>query len=305
MSGMSIPLQFRPDGTFTIVQFTDLHVRGGKSELDARTLALTERIFETERPDLVIYSGDMLYGKETVEPVAALRRIVEVAERREVPFAVIFGNHDAEGGATREELLEGIASCRMSLAEAGPSDIHGVGNYVIAVKASAQAGPAALLYLFDSGDMAPPSVGGYAWIRPDQVDWYRREALRQRQRHGALPSLAFFHIPVPEFREAWASGQAAGIRQEAVCCPRLNSGLFAALVESGDMIGAFAGHDHDNDYVGSVHGIRLGYGRVTGYGGYGGLQRGARVIRLLEGQRRFRTWIRLDDGSKVSHEPCE
>lgn len=302
---MSIPLQFRPDGTFTIAQFTDLHVGGGKTELDARTLALTERIIETERPDLAVYSGDMLYGKETAEPVATLRRIVEAAERREVPFAVIFGNHDAEGGATREELLEGIASCRMPLAEAGPADIHGVGNYVIAVKASSQAGPAALLYLFDSGAMAPASVGGYAWIRPDQVDWYRRESNRLRQRHGALPSLAFFHIPIPEFREAWESGQAAGIRQEAECCPRLNSGLFAAMLESGDMIAAFAGHDHDNDYAGSVHGIRLGYGRVTGYGGYGGLQRGARIIRLLEGQSRFQTWIRLDDGSKVSHESRE
>lgn len=159
---MSIPLQFRPDGTFTIAQFTDLHVGGGKTELDARTLALTERIIETERPDLAVYSGDMLYGKETVEPVATLRRIVEATERREVPFAVIFGNHDAEGGATREELLEGIASCRMSLAEAGPPDIHGVGNYVIAVKASYQEEPAALLYLFDSGDIAPSSVGGCA-----------------------------------------------------------------------------------------------------------------------------------------------
>lgn len=302
---MSIPLQFRPDGTFTIAQFTDLHVGGGKTELDARTLALTERIIETERPDLAVYSGDMLYGKETAEPVATLRRIVEAAERREVPFAVIFGNHDAEGGATREELLEGIASCRMSLAEAGPADIHGVGNYVIAVKASAQAGPAALLYLFDSGDMAPASVGGYAWIRPDQVNWYRRESNRLQQRHGALPSLAFFHIPLPEFREAWKSGQAAGIRQEDERCPRLNSGFFAAMLESGDMIGAFAGHDHDNDYVGSVHGIRLGYGRVAGYGGYGSLQRGARIIRLLEGRSHFRTWIRLDDGSKVSHESRE
>ncbi|MGG4396629.1 metallophosphoesterase family protein [Paenibacillus thiaminolyticus] len=302
---MSIPLQFRPDGTFTIAQFTDLHVGGGKAELDARTLALTERIIETERPDLAVYSGDMLYGKETVEPVATLRRIVEAAERREVPFAVIFGNHDAEGGATREKLLEGIASCRMSLAEAGPADIHGVGNYVIAVKASAQAGPAALLYLFDSGDIAPAAVGGYAWIRPNQVDWYLQESNRLRQRHGALPSLAFFHIPVPEFKEAWESGPAAGIRQEAECCPRLNSGLFAAMLESGDMIGAFAGHDHDNDYAGSVHGIRLGYGRVTGYGGYGRLQRGARIIRLVEGRRRFQTWIRLDDGSKASHESRE
>lgn len=303
---MSIPLKFRPDGTFTIVQFTDLHVGGGKEEEDARTLALTERIIDAEQPDLIVYSGDMLYGREVEQPIAALRRIAAVPELMQVPFAVIFGNHDAESSATREQLLEGIVAYRLSLSQSGPMDIHGIGNYSLTVKSSADSSDAALLYLFDSGDIAPASVGGYAWIHPDQVDWYRRESLRYRQQNnGSLPGLAFFHIPLPEFKEAWEAGQASGIRHEAVCCPRLNSGLFTAMVESGDVMGAFAGHDHDNDYAGVLHGIRVGYGRVTGYGGYGALRRGARMIRLFEGQHRFRTWIRLDDGSVAGYEHSE
>ncbi|MNW61811.1 hypothetical protein D3C74_398990 [compost metagenome] len=62
---------------------------------------------------------------------------------------------------------------------------------------------------------------------------------------------------------------------------------------------AFAGHDHDNDYIGVLHGITLAYGRVTGHNTYGALQRGARVIQLTEGERRFETWIRQEDGSVV------
>jgi hypothetical protein len=65
----------------------------------------------------------------------------------------------------------------------------------------------------------------------------------------------------------------------------------------GDVMGTFAGHDHLNDYIGELHGIRLGYGRATGYNTYGkeGFPRGARVIQLFEGERRFDTWIRLDE----------
>ena len=95
---------------------------------------------------------------------------------------------------------------------------------------------------------------------------------------------------------------------ERVCCPEVNTGLFAAMLERGDVMGTFAGHDHINDYWGA-HGIRLCYGRATGYGTYGreGMLRGARVIRLHEGQRQFDTWITLSDGSQIreqeKHEP--
>ena len=88
----------------------------------------------------------------------------------------------------------------------------------------------------------------------------------------------------------------SGIKHEEVCCPKLNSGLFAAMVEMGDVMGTFVGHDHDNDYCGTLHDIRLCFGRVTGYNTYGSLSRGARVIRLQEGSHSFDTWQRLEGG---------
>ena len=92
--------------------------------------------------------------------------------------------------------------------------------------------------------------------------------------------------------------------------PALNSGFFAALVEAGDVMGAFCGHDHVNDYEGELFGVRLAYGRATGFAEYGreGFPRGARVIRLYEGRRRFDTWVRLEGGrpgDPPEHRPGE
>jgi hypothetical protein len=85
----------------------------------------------------------------------------------------------------------------------------------------------------------------------------------------------------------------------------VNSGFFAAMVERGDVMGTFAGHDHINDYEGELYGIRLCYGRGSGHSCYGqdGFQRGARVIRLRQDQRGFDTWVRQDDGSVVDDPP--
>ena len=36
---------------------------------------------------------------------------------------------------------------------------------------------------------------------------------------------------------------------EKACAPKLNTGMFAAMKEAGDVMGVFVGHDHDNDYA--------------------------------------------------------
>ncbi len=107
----------------------------------------------------------------------------------------------------------------------------------------------------------------------------------------------------------WRTRVCRGHRHEPVCSPAINSGFFAAMVEAGDVMGAFCGHDHVNDFEGKLHGMRLCYGRATGFGEYGraGFPRGARVIRLREGRRGFETWLRLEGGVKSKgapvHEP--
>lgn len=143
-------------------------------------------------------------------------------------------------------------------------------------------------------------------MRQSQIDWYAKQSAGYTARNGGvpLPSLAFFHIPLPEYAEAWKHNVSYGNKMEDVCSSRINSGLFAAMVENGDIMGTFVGHDHINDFWSEHHGIRLCYGRASGHNTYGreGFPRGARVIRLRQGERGFETWLRLEDGTLVEQQ---
>lgn len=281
-------------GLFTIVQFTDLHWSGG-GKPDLRSKALMEEIICAEKPDLVVFTGDLIHDKYCPDPRAAFLQAVSCAESAGIPWAFVFGNHDAEEKITRRELMELQATCTFSFSEAGPPEAAGVGNFLIPLY-GALGRPAAALYFLDSGSYAPAPVGGYDWIRPSQVDWYVRNSAKLAACGGPLPSLAFFHIPLPEYKQVWDERTCCGVKYEEFDPPKINSGLFAAMLEQGDMLGTFAGHDHINDFCGELYGIRLCYGRGTGYGAYGkvGFARGARVIRLREGERSFETWLRLE-----------
>lgn len=299
-------LSFRQDGTFTIVQFTDVHMKSG-GEADDRTLSLMRMVMETERPDLVVFTGDVIEDKHCDDPLQRFHNAVSVIEETRTPWAHVFGNHDTEAKITREQLMEAALKYEYALGEVGPDDISGTGNYVLSVT-DTKGKSAAALYFFDSGSVSPHShVKGYGWVGRDQVAWYERisQDIAQSNHGIPLPALAFFHIPLPEYNEIWQQEICYGSKNERVCCPRINTGLFSAMVERGDVMGTFAGHDHLNDYWGARHGIRLCYGRATGYNTYGkdGFARGARIIRLQEGERDFETWLRLEDGSCVMNQP--
>jgi predicted phosphodiesterase len=284
------PLRFQ-DGRFKIAQLTDTHFSG--AAVDQRTLALIERVLDAEAPQLAVVTGDFVEGKEARDPAAVWRSSVLPFESRGLPWAAVFGNHDDEGVAGRRELLAAQQACAHCLSEPGPAELTGVGNYVLDVAGAA--GVAARLYFFDSGSYAPAGAGDYAWIAHDQIAWYRA---RSRQLPGQTrpQALAFFHIPLPEYETAWNEGERFGSRHEDVFCPRLNSGLFASFHERGDVVGAFCGHDHLNDFEARLFGIRLCYGRATGYGGYGreDFPRGVRIIELRDGSPGFDSWLRLD-----------
>ncbi|MEF3304542.1 metallophosphoesterase family protein [Paenibacillus sp. GYB003] len=313
MSKNKRTLKFRPDGTFTIAQFTDVHWIDGCEE-DLRSRALMETVIREEKPDVVFFTGDVIYtggvkaGRQPcLDPRGALREAAACAEERGVPWALVFGNHDTENYITREELAAEVEAFAHSVFERGPAELSGCGNYALVIE-GADGKAAAALYGFDSGAYSGlPHVEGYDWIRRDQIDWYLRESRRLTERNGGepLPALAFFHIPLPEYEQVWRTRTCYGSKHEDVCAPKLNSGLFAALAEAGDVMGTFCGHDHVNDYWGELHGIRLCYGRATGYNTYGrdGFPRGARLIRLNEGRRGFESWLRLDDGTVVTSQP--
>ena len=204
-------------------------------------------------------------------------------------------------GLSREELLKIIQSVPFNLTQTTPG-ISGVTNFILPVKASDGKRNATVLYCIDSHSYSQiKGVNGYDYIKFDQIQWYRENSKKFTEENNGVPvsSYAFFHIALPEYNQAASSESAIlyGIRKEKACAPQLNSGLFAAMKEMGDVRGVFVGHDHDDDYAVSWKGILLAYGRYTGGNTvYNHLTNGARVIELDENANSFRTWIRLKEG---------
>lgn len=95
---------------------------------------------------------------------------------------------------------------------------------------------------------------------PTAVAWLQRSAQQLPQ----APSLAFVHIPVPEFLTAWHHGLAKGSKAEPVNCPSADTDLLSVLLDA-NVTAVFSGHDHDNNYD-AMHpaGMRLAYGHKTG-----------------------------------------
>ena len=70
--------------------------------------------------------------------------------------------------------------------------------------------------------------------------------------------------------------------------------MYNALLEMKDVMATFCGHDHNNNFIGTLNDIALAYGCKTGKDSYGRLDKGGRVILLYEGERKFDTWITND-----------
>ncbi len=92
-----------------------------------------------------------------------------------------------------------------------------------------------------------------------------------------------------------------GHKGSQVSCSSVNTGLFAALLETPTVSWVSVGHNHKNDFYGLYQGINLGYGRKSGYGGSSDpqLKAGARVFEVTEGVKEIRTWVRQEDGSVI------
>jgi Predicted phosphoesterases, related to the Icc protein len=291
-------LKFNANKKFKVVQFTDLHVKHQDPKSDI-VFERVNQVIKDEKPDMIILTGDIIFSKPAKEN---LRNVLKTVASHNIPFSILFGNHDDEFDVSREELIKISDEFPNSLTADEPN-LSGVGNYILQVQGSAGNKTEALLYCLDSHAYSTiPDVKGYGFINFDQINWYlNKSAGFTKGNNGKpLPALAFFHIALPEYAQAATSedAQLYGIRREKSCPPALNTGMFTAMKQAGDVMGIFVGHDHNNDYAVSWHGILLAFGRYTGGDTvYNDLPNGARVIELTEGERGFRTWIRTAAGT--------
>ncbi|MBS1604667.1 MAG: DUF4434 domain-containing protein [Bacteroidetes bacterium] len=298
---LAAPPQLKFSGQrFKILQLTDLHWIQGNAFRSGNDSALNlmRYLLKKEKPDLVVFTGDIVVSRDAA---AGWKNVIRPLEDMHVPFAVAFGNHDTETDLTKSQTLDVIRSSPYNVTYNADPAISGVGNCALTIRDETGSLNKWVIYLFDSHAYAPDSlVKGYDWIHNDQIQWYRRQSASYASANGGpLPSLAFFHIPLPEFATVSRMPSIVGIRGEDVCAPPVNSGLFTSFVEMRDVCGVFAGHDHNNDFAGVLDNICLAYGRKTGYNAPypETLEKGARVIELYENDRRIDTYIRTLSGS--------
>ncbi|OVA07531.1 Phosphoesterase domain [Macleaya cordata] len=310
---------------------------------DLNTTKFVKRMIEAEKPDFIAFTGDNIFGPSTADAAESLIGAFGPAMESKLPWAAVLGNHDQESTMTREELMSFISLMDYSVSQVNPStsdpsentkgsveaDIDGFGNYnlkVYGAPGSDLANTSILNLLFlDSGDRAiVEGKRGYGWIKESQLRWLCSisEGFQDNKQEpdsdplasiSTPPSLAFFHIPIPEVRDLWFKDY-VGQYQEAVACSSYNSGVLKTLVSIGDVKAVFLGHDHVNDFCGEIDSIWFCYGGGFGYHAYGriGWPRRARVISVeldkgknsWMGVRRIKTWKRLDDAilSKIDEQ---
>lgn len=319
-----LPLRFRHDGTFKILQVADMHYGNGAATRcrdvspsdtarcsDLNTTRFLRWLIHMERPDLIAFTGDNIFGSSATDAAESLFRAFRPAVESGTPWAAVLGNHDQESTMTREELMSLASLMDYSVSRVSPdgaAGIDGFGNYNVRVHGAFGSGLANTsvlnLYLLDSGDRAVVrGIRTYGWIKESQLAWLSTTS-QGLQRIFPAPALAFFHIPIPEVRELWYKGILGQFR-EAVTCSSVNSGVLKSLVSMGDVKAVFIGHDHLNDFCGDIKGIWFCYGGGFGYHAYGkaGWPRRARIIlaELRKGKKswmgveRIQTWKRLDD----------
>lgn len=303
--GGELVLRFH-DGKFRIAQLTDIHWGDEQSDTVLNCM-LIETVANEQKPDLFVLTGDIVTGGDARK---GWQRLLHILETTKIPYAVCLGNHDAEAqpGFPADSILAWLRQWGHHCVNTHPvPNIHGY-NTSIPVLGQGDDSVRNVIYCIDSNSYPADSTlrrySDYDWLHPDQIEWYVAESRRYASENGGkpVPSLAYFHICLPEYQEIAKAPQTFGRFREPCCPPGVNTGFLARAYMQKDIMGIFVGHDHSNDFIGQRSGICLAYGRQSGVmGNDPGAPMGSRIVELSEGRRAFSTWIVTLQGKESTY----
>lgn len=251
------------DEEFKILLLTDQHYNA--IALDNETGRLADKMVEKTNPDLIVLLGDQVFTPFNNNAYDAL---IKKMDSYKIPWAPIFGNHDAQGKARKEFIADMLLKSEFCIFKYGPN-IDGAGNYFINLTNGGDF--VHTIYLLDSREKS----GGYKPPTKAQMEWYEWAVNGMTSLAGGIvPSTLMLHIPLPEYiiayEEAKANGEILyGEKRERQCPSEPNVGMFELMKNLGSTKGMFSGHDHTNDYSVMYQGIRLTYSVNSGFGTYG------------------------------------
>lgn len=274
------------------------------------TLRLMRLALQREKPDLVVFTGDQLYGvhpsffigDKIKNAENTIKTIIRPVEEAGIPFAVTFGNHDSQVGLSNAK--------QAKIYNESPFCIHGEyadendkGTFRLPVFD----GDKHIFDVFLIDSNGQTLSGEYLPVSEKQLSWFTKERENAKENGEYTKGIVFQHIPVPEFFnvlkqvkfgtkgavEAFRTMKGkffilpdeiknnGGFMGESPAIPDRNSGEFRVLTEKGNILALAVGHDHINSFVAPYENIKLIYTQCAGFNVYGPkLKRGVRVFEL-------------------------
>ena len=308
-------LRFKENGKFKILVITDLHEKqaNGDRETEKKTydaLLLVEASIKVLSPDLIVYNGDNAFGQTEEDIRKTIENITQVARERDIPFAVVMGNHEHDDREFDiDKVFDIYTEYENCLIRNDDKNVSGYGNYYIALKGKSNK-TKCLLFFIDSGASRSENtdISDYDWVKDDQIAWFEKvtDSFREKNNGEYVPALVFQHMPVTEiynllkevsFTEKTDAVKGHGIFSnkyyvlkdnvkgslfEAPCPPDFNNGQFDSWKSHG-VKGAFFGHDHTNDFEGELDGVLLAQCKGAGFNGYSdGVKTGVKLVIIEE-----------------------
>ena len=312
-------VSFGEDGKLTILQVADIQDNAVLSTLVKRSLRLVIEKTKPDLIVLTGDNIGGYSCKTKVLATAAIRQYMDIFEKYGIPVAQVFGNHDDQDTKLTKELqfevyeeYKCFIGCVGVTAEktVGDNTMKNVGTYNIPIYESAESDKVAFnIWMFDSGTYNPDDeYGGYGYVLPEQMDWYVEKSNELKVANGGelVPSIAFQHIVPPQIKDALLETdendeEAVGFAgsyyklpddvdretnwlSEAPCPPNTDfePGYLQVdtMLEQGDVLGVFFGHDHINAYCVDYQGIDLVSSPGQTYASYNDDHRGYRTVTL-------------------------
>lgn len=294
-NGEDLVLTMERGEEFKIIQFADLHfgIEGERyhNADEARTLEFMNYLVETEKPDLIVLSGDNIM----TAGVTGVKELIAIMDAYKTPYTFLFGNHDAEStlpGYCKRDVSTYLETCdspyllyRSGYVEDTSENRYG--NFSISLTDAQTGDLLGAVVIVDTGTY-DADAGRYQTITEGQIEWYKSEIGRlneiyskQKQNlHAVVPSFTYGHMQLPEHFIAYGKASAGegatfvyeqslgGWMANAVL-GNLNaepSPFYAAMKEMGSAKSYLCGHMHGLCYHVKMDGILLGFCPQTGVG---------------------------------------